>query len=90
MEEAKAVTWDMKNNKSVGDEIAIQILKENEFTFEILTNFINKSIETGCFPLFSKKQISPPFLKKMIRLINLISGLLQFYINFKSVGKTNL
>ena len=28
----------------------IQILNESVFTFEILTNCINKSIETGCFP----------------------------------------
>ena len=40
----------MKNNKSVGGEIPIQILKESEFTFEILTDCINRSIETGCFP----------------------------------------
>ena len=40
----------MKINKSVSGEIAIQILKESEFTIEILTNCINKSIDTGCFP----------------------------------------
>ena len=28
----------------------IQILNESVFTFEILTNCINKSIEIGCFP----------------------------------------
>ena len=39
----------MKNNKSVGGKIPIRILKEREFTFEILTNCINKSIESGSF-----------------------------------------
>ena len=47
MDEVKAVIQDMKN-KSLGGEIPIQILKESEFTFEIPTNCVNKSIETGC------------------------------------------
>ena len=38
MEEAKTVIRDMKNNKSVGGEIPIQILKESAFTLEILNN----------------------------------------------------
>ena len=80
MEEVKTVIRDMKNNKSVGGEIPIQILKESEFTFEILTNCINKSIETGCFPDSLKEANITPFLKKMIRLINLITGLLAFYL----------
>ena len=50
MDEVKIVIRDTENNKSVGGEIPIQILKESEFTFDILTNFINKYIETGCFP----------------------------------------
>ena len=33
---AMAVIRDMKNNKSVGGKIPTQILKESEFTFEIL------------------------------------------------------
>ena len=62
MDEVKAVIRDMKNNKSVRGEIPIQILKESEFTFEILTNCINKSIETGCFPYSLKEaNITPIF-----------------------------
>ena len=81
MEEVKAVIGDMKNNKSVGSEIRIQILKESEFTFEISTNCINKSIEIGSLPDSLKKaNITPIFKKKMIRLINLITGLLAFYL----------
>ena len=50
MDEIKTVIRDMKNNKFVGGKIPIQILKESKFTFEILTNCISKSTETGCFP----------------------------------------
>ena len=78
MEEVKTVFRDMKNNKSVGGEIPIQTLKENEFSFEILTNCINKSIETSCFPDSVKKVDITLFLKRMIHLINLITGLLAF------------
>ena len=39
----------MKNNESVGGKIPIQISKESEFIFEILTKCINKFIQTGCF-----------------------------------------
>ena len=51
VDEVKTVIRDMKNNKSMGGEIHIQILKESEFTFEIITNCINKSIKTGCLKL---------------------------------------
>ena len=64
MDEVKAVIRDMKNNKSVRGEIPIQILKENEFTFEILTNCIKKSIETGCFPYSLKEANITPIFKK--------------------------
>ena len=50
LNEVKTVNGDMKNNKSVDSDIPIQILKESEFTFEILFNCMKKSIETGCFP----------------------------------------
>ena len=50
MEEVKTVIRDTKNNESESGKIQIQILTESEFTFEILTNCINKSIETGSFP----------------------------------------
>lgn len=39
----------MKNNESVGSKIPIKILTQSEFAFDILANFINKSIETGSF-----------------------------------------
>ena len=49
MIEVKTVIWDMKNNESVGGKIPIKILTQSEFAFDILANFINKSIETGSF-----------------------------------------
>ena len=53
-----------QNNKSVGSEIPIQIMKLNEFIFEILTSFINKSFETDCFPDRLKEENITPFFKK--------------------------
>ena len=50
VDDVKTVIRDLKNNKCACGEIPIQILKEREFTFGILTNCINKSIETVCFP----------------------------------------
>ena len=48
----------------MGGEIPIQILKESEFTFEILTNCINRSIETDCFPDSLKEANITPIFKK--------------------------
>ena len=64
MSDVKTVIQDLKNNKSMGGEIPIQILKESEFTFETLTNCINKSIETGYFPDSLKAANITPILKK--------------------------
>ena len=50
VEEVKKIIQDRKTNKAVSGEIPTKILKECEFTFYVLTNFINKSIETGYFP----------------------------------------
>ena len=64
VDDVKTVTQDLKDNKSVAGEIPIQILKESEFTFEILTNCISKCIETGCF-LDSLKEVNiSPIFKK--------------------------
>ena len=49
VDDIKTVIQDFKNNKSVGGEIPIQILKESQFAFETLTNCKSKSIETGYF-----------------------------------------
>ena len=62
MDEVNTVIRDMKNNKYVDSEISIQILKESEF--EILTNCINKSTESGCFPDSLKEANITPIFKK--------------------------
>ena len=64
MDDVKTVIRDLKNNKPAGGEIPIQILKESEFTFGILTNCINKSIETGCFTDGLKAANITPIFKK--------------------------
>ena len=64
VDDIKTVIRDLKNNKSAGGEKPIQILKESEFTFGILTNCINKSIETGCFPDSLKAANITPIFKK--------------------------
>ena len=83
VDDVKTVIQDLKNNKSVGGEIPIQILKESEFTFETLTNCINKSIETGYFSnIFKEATITPIFKKddpidksnyRPVSILNLIS-----------------
>ena len=64
VDDVKAFVQNLKNNKSVGGEIPIQISKESEFTFETLTNCINKSIETGYFSDSLKEANITPILKK--------------------------
>ena len=63
-DDVKTVIRDLKNNKFAGGEIPIKILKESEFTFGILTNCINKSIETSCFPDSLKAANITPIYKK--------------------------
>ena len=50
VEKVKKIIQDLKPNKAVGGEIPTKILKECEFIFDVLSNCINKSIETGYFP----------------------------------------
>ena len=64
VDDVKAFIKDLKKNKSVGGGIPTQILKESEFTFETLTNCINKSIETGYFPYILKEANITPIFKK--------------------------
>ena len=89
MEEVKTVTQNIKNNKSAGSEIPIQILKESEFAFEVLTYCINKSINTSCFPDSLKEaNITPifknadPLDKSNYRPVSILGT-----FNFKSVRK---
>ena len=45
--EVKKIIQDLMTNKAVGGEIPTKILKECEFTFDVLTKCVNKPIETG-------------------------------------------
>ena len=56
------VKW--KTNKAVGGEIPTKILRECQFTFDVLTNCINKSIKTGYFPDSLKLGNIAPVFKK--------------------------
>ena len=64
VEEVTEIIKDLKTNKAVGGEIPTKILKECEFTFNALSNFINKSTETGYFPDGLKLTIATPVFNK--------------------------
>ena len=63
-DEDKKTIKDLKNSKSVGGEISPKILKESEFTFEILTQCINKSFTSGEFSDCLKQANVSPIFKK--------------------------
>ena len=63
-DEVKKIIKDLKNSKSVGGEIPTKIFKECEFTFEILTQCINKSFTGGEFPDCLKQATVSPIFKK--------------------------
>ena len=63
-DEDKKTIKDLKNSKSVGGEISPKILKECEFTFEILTQCINKSFTSGEFSDCLKQANVSPIFKK--------------------------
>ena len=50
MDEVIKVVTNLKDSKAVCGDIPTEILKEWEFTLDIITACINKPIETGNFP----------------------------------------
>ena len=64
VEEARKIIGDLKTNRVVGGEIPTKILKECEFTSGVLTNCVNKSIETDYFPDSLKLANVAPVFKK--------------------------
>ena len=54
----------IKTNKAGGGEIPTEILKECEFTFDVLSKCINKSFETGYIPDSLKLANVAPVFKK--------------------------
>ena len=63
-DEVKKIIKDLKNSKSVGGKIPTKILKESDFTFEILSQCINKSFASGEFPDCLKQANVSPIFKK--------------------------
>ena len=60
----KKIIKDLKNSKSVRGEIPTKILKEFEFTFEILTQCINKFFASGeLLDCLKQANVSPIFKK---------------------------
>ena len=85
-DEVKKIIKDLKNNKSVGREIPTKILKECEFTFEILTQCVNKSFASGEFPNCLKQVNMSPTFKKVDPLNK---DLLVFFLYFRKCMKNN-
>ena len=64
MDEVIKVVKNLKVSKAVGGDIPTEILKECEFTFDIITAGINKAIEIGNFSDDLKMANVTPVFKK--------------------------
>ena len=74
----------LKNSKSVRGEIPTKILKECEFTIEMLTQCVNKSFPSGEFPDYLKKRLTvfkkdDPLDKENYRPVNILPLFLKVY-----------
>ena len=89
MDEVIKVVKNLKDSKAVGGDIPTKILKECEFTFNIITTCIKKAIETGNFPdslkmanitiVFKKED---PLDKSNYRPVSILPLLLKAYERF--------
>ena len=76
MDEVIKVVENLKHSKAVSGHIPRKILKECEFSFDIITACINKAIETGNFPdSFKMANVTPVFKKEdpIVSIMPLIS-----------------
>ena len=64
MDKVIKVVQNLNDSKAVGGDIPTKILKECEFTFDIITACINKAIESGNFPDRLKMANVIPVFKK--------------------------
>ena len=65
MDEVIKVVKNLKHSKAVSGDIPTKILKECQFTFDVITACINKAIETGNFPdSFKMANVTPVFKKE--------------------------
>ena len=54
-DEIVAIIKDLQNNKAVGGEILLDILKKSNFTFDGLTECVDYTLKNGKFPDSLKK-----------------------------------
>ena len=52
--EIKAIIRDLPTNKAAGGEIAVNILKKSNFSFDELTICVNYALNNGTFPITLK------------------------------------
>ena len=64
MDKVIKVVKNLNDSKAVSGDIPTKILKECEFTFDIITACINKAIESGNFPDRLKTANVIPVFKK--------------------------
>ena len=64
MDKVIKVVKNLNDSKAVSGDIPTKILKECEFTFDIITACINKAIESGNFPDRLKMANVIPVFKK--------------------------
>ena len=50
LEDVRLIIKDLRNNKAVGGDISLKLLKKCDFTYEKLTNCISNSLSEGLFP----------------------------------------
>ena len=60
----KNIVNDLSSNKAAGGEISLKILKECDFSFHFLTNFISEAIKNKNFPDSLKLSNIVPVHKK--------------------------
>ena len=48
--DVKEIITELKTDKAVSGEVPVKLLKDCDFSFYALTNWINESIENGRFP----------------------------------------
>ena len=99
MDEVIKVVTNLKDSKAVGGDIPTEILKECEFTLDIITACINKPIETGNFPDSLKMANVTPVFKnedpldktnyRPVSILPLLSSLWKGYIEYIRICSSN-
>ena len=89
----KDIVNDLSSNKAAGKEIPLKILKEWDFSFHVLTNFINKAIKnkfpdslklSNILPVHKKKDPTDKTNYKPISILPLLSKVFEKVIYIQS------